>query len=235
MTFYAGGKKRIGKYIASVIHNISLEIEDTYGFTIQGYCEPFCGMMGVYQHIPELFKNHRPRLAYKAGDRNPYVIKLLNGLKNGFIPPVKCSKSEYERYRERDDDSLKAIFVGFACAIRGVFRSTYFPPNNIPIQAEKCVEIGNKIKGVNLMAGEYTMFSNLKGYVIYCDPPYRNSGSPYSIGDVYDTNFDYDKFVNWCRYMSRNNIVFVSEYTKPAKECQLIWSRGREKLFLFTV
>ena len=55
MTLYAGGKKRIGEEIANVIYDISNESN----FKIKGYCEPFCGMMGVYQHIPELWKSTR--------------------------------------------------------------------------------------------------------------------------------------------------------------------------------
>ena len=229
MTLYAGGKKRIGEEIANVIYDISVEIED---FKIKGYCEPFCGMMGVYQHIPELFENYKHELKYKAGDRNPYLIKLWKGLQNGFKPPKKCSKTEYYRYKDEDNKSLKSIFCGFACAMRGVFRSTYFSLNNIELQAEHCVEIAKKIKDVELTTGEYTIFSNLKGYVIYCDPPYKNSGSPYSIGDVYDTKFDYDRFVEWCLKMSENNIVFISEYTKPCKEAELVFKKDKERLFL---
>ena len=232
MTLYAGGKKRIGKDISEIIYITSKEIEKTERFIIRGYCEPFCGMMGVYQYIPELFKNHKPKLQYLAGDRNPYLIKLWKGLQKGFKPPSKCTKKEYYTYKDEDNKSLKAIFLGFACAIRGVFRSTYFSLNNVKLQAEHAEEIASRIKNVKLSTGEYDSFSNLKGYVIYCDPPYKDSGSPYSIGDVYDTNFDYEKFVEWCLKMSENNIIFISEYTKPCKECTLVWKKGKEKLFL---
>ena len=116
--------------------------------------------------------------------------------------------------------------------MRGVFRSTYFSLNNIKLQSEHAVEIAKKVKDVKLKVGDYSTFSNLKGYIIYCDPPYKNSGSPYSIGDVYDTNFDYDKFVEWCLKMSENNIVFISEYTKPCKDSELVWKKNKEKLFL---
>jgi site-specific DNA-adenine methylase len=232
MTLYAGGKKRIGEELSKIIHDISLEIEEEDGFKIKGYCEPFCGMMGVYQYIPELFKNHKPKLKYEAGDRNPYLIKLWKGLQKGFKPPEKCSKKEYYKYKEEDSQSLKAIFLGFACAMRGVFRSTYFSLNNIKLQSEHAVEIAEKVKDVKLKVGDYSTFSNLKGYIIYCDPPYKNSGSPYSIGDVYDTNFDYDKFVEWCLKMSEDNIIFVSEYTKPCKESKLVWKKNKERLFL---
>ena len=45
---YNGGKQRIGKRLSSIIAEESLDIEDEYDFTIKGYCEPFCGMLGVF-------------------------------------------------------------------------------------------------------------------------------------------------------------------------------------------
>lgn len=46
--------------------------------------------------------------------------------------------------------------------------------------------------------------------MIYCDIPYKNT-SQY----LYSKDFDYEKFYNWCRQQSQNNIVFVSEYNMP--------------------
>ena len=231
MTYFLGGKKRIGKEISQYIYNFSNEIEDETGFIIKGYCEPFCGMMGVYNHIPELFKKHKPKLKYKAGDRNPYIIKLWKGLQKGFHPPIKCTKKEYYELKERNDNSLKGIFLGFAASIRGIFRSTYLE-RNIESQAIECTRIAKKIKDVQLYTGEYTIFSDLEGYIIYCDPPYKSSVSPYSIGEKYNTKFDYDTFIKWCEKMSENNIIFVSEYNKPSPSFQLIWSEGKEKLYI---
>ena len=231
MTYFLGGKKRIGKEISQYIFNIANKIEDKTGFIIKGYCEPFCGMMGVYNHIPELFVKHKPKLKYKAGDRNPYITKLWKGLQKGFQPPKKCSKKEYYELKERNDSSLKGIFLGFAASIRGVFRSTYLE-RNIESQAIECVKIAKKIKDVQLYTGEYTIFSDLKGYIIYCDPPYKGSVSPYSIGEIYNTKFDYDQFIKWCEKMSEDNIIFVSEYQKPSSNFKLIWSDSKEKLYI---
>lgn len=226
MSYYLGGKKKYGLEIAEKIYDLSMEYEN---FEIKGYVEPFMGMMGVYQHIPEQFRKHK--LKYKAGDRNHYLVKLWKGLQMGFNPPLKCSKKEYYDLKYKDSKSLKAIFLGFACAIRGVFRSTYVE-RNIKIQSEYCKNIGKKIKNVELQSGDYTIFSNLTNFIIYCDPPYKNTISPYSIGNSYDTNFDYQKFTDWCLKMSENNIVFISEYKKPLKKCTLVWAKNKEKLYV---
>jgi hypothetical protein len=46
MTAYHGGKQRIGKKLAQVIYDESMDISEEEGFQIKGYCEPFSGMLG---------------------------------------------------------------------------------------------------------------------------------------------------------------------------------------------
>ena len=44
--------------------------------------------------------------------------------------------------------------------------------------------------------------------IIYCDPPYKNTGQYHTVG-----TFDFDAFYSWCLHQS--NPVFISEYTMP--------------------
>lgn len=54
--------------------------------------------------------------------------------------------------------------------------------------------------------------------VIYCDPPYQGTTK-------YETDaFDYNAFWNWCRKISQNNFVFISEYHAP-DDFGCIWSK----------
>lgn len=46
--------------------------------------------------------------------------------------------------------------------------------------------------------------------VIYCDPPYKSSKK-----DYYNRDFNYDKFYEWCRKMSKNNKIYISECSMP--------------------
>lgn len=232
MTYYTGGKKRIGSDIANKI--VDLTFTDKK-INIKGYCEPFCGMMGVYNHIPELIQDITDKkIKYKAGDRNPYIIKLWNALKEGWKPPSKCSRKEYYGYKDKNSDSVKSIFIGYACSFLGIFRNTYMESRNIPIQRDECMRIGKILNdnNVELTCGEYTIYSNLKGYIIYCDPPYKGTQNTYLIGSKFNNTFDYDKFITWCNNMSVNNIVFISEYTKPCKNSKMVYSNGKEKLYL---
>ena len=61
-------------------------------------------------------------------------------------------------------------------------------------------------------------FSNAHNVVLYCDPPYENTTK-------YSTNkFDYDKFWNWCKVMSKNNYVYISSYEAP-NDFKCIWHK----------
>lgn len=54
--------------------------------------------------------------------------------------------------------------------------------------------------------------------MFYLDPPYKNT-KQYGISK----NFNHDEFWEWCREMSRKNIVIISEHTAP-EDFGCIWS-----------
>lgn len=63
----------------------------------------------------------------------------------------------------------------------------------------------------------------IKGYVIYCDPPYRGTTN-------YKTEkFPYDDFYKWAEEMSENNIVIISEYSMPNGFIE-IWTKEYKTL-----
>lgn len=219
MTRYHGGKQRIGKEIAEIIADVSLDIEDDYEFTIKGYCEPFCGMLGVYQHIPKLFEENHPPLKYKAGDTNESVIKMWKASQRGWKPPTSCSKTKFTQLKHNNTSSAEKGFIGHTCTFRGVFFDGYFnwPNSTIKNNSIKVSKIGSEMSNVKFSSGSYNQFSNLKNFVIYCDPPYANTEQRYykGIGYTNRLSFDSEAFWNWCRKMSKDNIVFISEYKAP--------------------
>ena len=44
--------------------------------------------------------------------------------------------------------------------------------------------------------------------IIYCDPPYKNTGQYHTVG-----TFDFEAFYSWCEHQA--NPVYISEYTMP--------------------
>ena len=221
MTSYHGGKQRIGKQLSNIIYEESMDIEETENFKIKGYCEPFCGMLGVYQHIPELFKDHKPKLKYKAGDENKSVIMMWKEVKTGWVPPVSVSEKKYNKLK--NVKSAEAGYVGHQYSWGGKYFKAYSPNYGKSINTIKAsnrvVNIGDKISKVSFTHGSYTQFSKLKIYIIYCDPPYTGTEKHYT------EYFDTDAFYDWCYDMSEHNIIFLSEYKAP-KDFQMIWSKN---------
>jgi DNA adenine methylase len=223
MTSYHGGKQLIGKKLAEVISDSSKNLD------IKGYCEPFCGMLGVYQHIPELFQ--KQELDYKAGDQNESVIMMWQNAQQGWIPPTSCSEEEYITLKNIDHPSAKKGYIGHQFSFRGQYFKNYAPKyGKNPDQtaaSNRVVNISNKLSKVKFSVGDYTQFSNLKNYVIYCDPPYQDTQC------VYNQKFDNTKFWDWCRTMAKDNIVFVSEYHAPIDFTE-IWAHKSEKLYILS-
>lgn len=230
MTSYHGGKQRTGKKIAEVIVDKSLDIAEEEGWTIKGYCEPFCGMLGVYQHIPEMYGEKT--LKYKAGDTNKSVIMMWNAAKKGWKPPTKMTSSRYNQLKDGPPSAEKG-FVGHQYSFGGQFFKGYIAKygktGNFPRAMKRVNNIAQKMKTnkVVFKHDSYTQFSNLKDYVIYCDPPY-SGGEQWYKGSRPGASrskrtFDSKKFYEWCRKMAENNIVIVSEYNAP-KDFDKIWS-----------
>ena len=63
----------------------------------------------------------------------------------------------------------------------------------------------------------YKEWMDIKGALIYCDPPYSETTQPYGTGD-FNTEEFWDVMRNW----SKNNDVYISEYVAPDDfECVL--------------
>ena len=83
--------------------------------------------------------------------------------------------------------------------------------------SNKVANMKNLTGRITFSHGSYTQYSKLKGFVIYCDPPYISTEKHYT------DSFDSKEFYKWCRDMSKHNIVFISEYNAPP-DFELIWS-----------
>ena len=223
MCSYHGGKQRIGKELASRIVDETMDIVGEGEFEIKGYCEPFCGMLGVYQHIPELFEEEGLKLKYKAGDTNKSVIMMWNEAKKGWKPPMHVTEREFNTLKISKDSALKG-YAGHQYSFGGQYFQGYAPKygkilKNSQTVVDKISNIGSKMDNSNtaFSHGSYTQYSKLKHYIIYCDPPYSNSKKHYTSNEAGDMSqkFDDEKFFNWCRLMAEDNIVFVSSYNAP--------------------
>lgn len=234
MATYHGGKKRIGKDIAKLIADIYNKLPVNQRIKITTYCEPFCGMLGVYSNVIPLL-SEKDDFTFYAGDTNGSVIKMWQEAATGkWSPPSECSREEFEKLKHDGQETANKGFIGFVWAYRSKYFVSYFPnAGNGRIEKNRAdvLKISKVIGDVNFEKGDYTQFSLLENAIIYCDPPYSSSNQYYDDNRV-QIPFSNEKFWDWVRIMSQKNIVIVSEYEAP-KDFRQIWASGVEKLFIY--
>jgi len=268
MTSYHGGKQKIGKDISKAICNY---ITNT-SYSPQGYCEPFCGMLGVYRHIyncsflknnttnesrkasfsvgkegsplserravkgvyaPLYSEAYTPKGLYLAGDYNESLILMWKKAQKGWKPPTECSEDRYNRLKKTKKPSAEKGFIGHQYSYGGQYfkgyRGKYGNKRTYKKASENVSDIANLLRKVKYKNGSYDQFSKLKNFIIYCDPPYSgaytpeglykdNKSSYYFDEENNRLSFDHLEFWKWCLKMSKNNIIFVSEYKCPIKD-----------------
>jgi site-specific DNA-adenine methylase len=227
MTSYHGGKQKLGKVLANVISN-------TEGDYI-GYCEPFCGMLGVYRHIPAILGDD---IQYMAGDVNESVIMMWEEAKQGWIPPSSYTEDKYNIIKRDTTPSAEKGFVGHACSFGGQYMVGYKDKylksdtlleknNRLSAQSSRVCKIAKECMSIDFFKGDYNQFSHLKGFLIYCDPPYENVRNRYVDESCHSRPFDHASFWKWCKSMSKSNTILVSGFSAPEADFLKIW--GLEK------
>lgn len=215
MSSYHGGKQKVGLEIAQNIYKYTTKMEKKHNLRLIGYVEPFCGMLGVYRHIPQLFDRD---MTYLAGDYNESVIKMWKKAQKGWTPPKSCTETIYKHLRKQKRSSAERGFVGHQYSYGGQyfrqFAGKYGKNTSQPDSAKRVVDIANILQDVAFTNGSYTQFLSLVGYVIYCDPPYAKRNEYFEEnGDK--VHFDTEVFWLTVRYLSKKNLVIISEYDAP--------------------
>jgi site-specific DNA-adenine methylase len=210
-----GSKNRIAKYIVPIIQK---HIDDS-GY--DKYLEPFVGGGNVIDKI---------KCEHKIGsDSNRYLIALLSHIVNNASSLPK--KITYEQYKncmnnKEQYEDWYVGFVGFCCSFGAKFfggyargKSNKGDPRNYALESYKNLNRqANKLKNICFKCCDFREIKNRKNCVIYCDPPYKNT-TKYSTGC-----FPYEEFYDWCRKMSKDNIVLISEYSMP-DDFKCIWQK----------
>ena len=146
----------------------------------------------------------------------------------GWKPPEHISEEEYN-YVKNNKNTLPPYYVGYV-GFHSTFGAKYFggyargfKSDGVTPRDESNEAYRNTMKqlpnvlDVQCVSWDYTKV-DIHNAVIYCDPPYENT-TKYATKD-----FDYNIFWNWCRKMSKNNIVLISEYNAP-NDFERIWSK----------
>lgn len=210
MMRYVGSKNRISKELAPIIQ--SYITDET-----KGYIEPFVGGANMIDKIE--CKN-------KFGsDIHEELIELLKYIQvlNNKLPSV-ISEEEYKKVKNNRNNYEKWYvgFVGFCSSFGAKYFGGYARDGKNDnsgkwsVGAIKNIEKQRKnLQEIKFKCCSYDEINNIKGYVIYCDIPYKGTLK-------YTTDFDYEKFYEWAKEMSLYNIVLISEYSMP-DDFECIW------------
>ena len=230
---YQGSKAKLAKDIVPIIQKYI----DSYH--IDNYLEPFVGGANVIDKI---------HARHKIGcDINPYLIALLNYMKDDprlLEAPEDCDFEHYKSVRNEYNKRKKGEYyiyndwylglIGYCASYGGRFfdggygrdktgkRNIY--KERLKVIKEQAVQSKFYETVFKELSYEEITPDNVQDTVIYCDPPYRNTKTY-----VGNNSFDYDKFYDWCRAMSKKNIMIISEYWMP-DDFKCIWQKERKIL-----
>ena len=210
---YMGSKKSISKDIVPIIQSY---INDE----TKGYLEPFVGGANVIDKI---------KCSKRIGsDCHKQLIELFKKLQSDIDAiPNEIPFDEYEKVKnnKKDYEDWYLGIVGFLGSFGARYFEGYARNNKDDFSGQ--IQRGsiknlkkqyNNLKDVEFYCKDFREYENIQGYVIYCDPPYKGTKK-------YKTElFPYDEFYEWCREMSKDNILLVSEYNMP-NDFECIWQK----------
>ena len=213
--WYVGSKNRLSKELVPIIQ--SYINKDT-----KMYIEPFVGGANMIDKI---------QCNKKIGcDLHKQLIELLKYARDysELIPEVILE----ETYNDVKDNKNKyedwyVGLVGFCATFGAKYFGGYARSKTDKFNGEKSeIAIRNlkkqapNLKGIDFYNCSFLDLpkDKINNCVIYCDPPYRNTTK-------YKTEkFPYEEFYQWCRDMSKNNTVLISEYNMP-DDFTCIWEK----------
>ena len=212
---YVGSKNRLAKDLVPIIQSY---INDN---NITHYWEPFVGGANMIDKI---------KCKNKFGsDIHPYLIALLKQAQvDTSVFPVTITEEEYKAVRVNPQNypDWYVGLVGF-CSFGGKWWGGYprgykndkVTPRDICNETiRNLIKQAPNLKNIKFACCSFEEGNKVSNFVIYCDIPYRYS-TKYATDD-----FPYERFYDWVRQMSKDNIVLISEYWMP-DDFECIWSK----------
>lgn len=200
---YQGGKFKQSKEIAPII-NLCIQENN-----IENYYEPFVGGANILDKI--VCKN------LYANDLDEELISFYNYIKNGGEPVPTVSKEEYLDAKNHSEKYEKYYLgnIKYMSSFGGKPWGGYggIDKRSGKNHYQSSLTNFNKqipqLKRTNFSTRDYSQINYKDKSFICCDPPYRNTTGYKGI------LFDYERFDNWFREISKNHFVILCEYSAP--------------------
>lgn len=218
---YMGSKNKISHYIVPILQKA---IDDN---NIKTYIEPFVGGANIIDKI-----QCEKRIGY---DRSDTLIALLSLAATDFDKVLKDGNRElWDKGKGYVKDGIMPEDMSLADIGAMEFFASYsnggFPrgyakntkERNYFNEAYRNLEKqAPSLKDIEFGCQNYWELEPVSNAVIYVDPPYQ--GTKF-YGYANQPKMDYEHFWNWCREISKNNFVFISEQQAP-EDFEIIWEK----------
>lgn len=216
---YMGSKSKVARYIVPIIQK---HIDDSKPWA---YIEPFCGGCNI---IDKVYAQKR-----FAHDKQEHLIELFKNLDRLGELPEFITKKHYSEVRNcfyEESGVFEKWYVGaigylasyngrfFDGGYAGVVETAYGVRNYYAEALKNIKHQAKYLKEVEFVCSDYKLIDTQKA-VIYCDPPYKGT-KEYRVSN----GFDYEKFWQWVRRMSAENVVLVSSNEAP-EDFKCIWEK----------
>lgn len=214
---YVGSKNRLSKDLVPIIQSYI----DKYNIT--DYYEHFCGGANIIDKIK--CKNRY------GSDIHPYLIALLKQTQTDTsVFPETISEDEYRRVRDNKEQYSDWYIglVGFCASYNSKWFGGYANKVKTKIGTirnytdeaiRNLIKQAPNLKGIKFECKDFRDYNNIKGALFYEDIPYKGT-TKYKVD-----SFPYDEFYDWCRKMSKDNIILISEYEMP-DDFTCIWEKN---------
>lgn len=214
---YVGSKNRLAKDLVPIIQSYI----DKYH--IIDYYEHFIGGANIIDKI---------KCQNKYGsDIHPYLIALLKQAQTDTsVFPETISEDEYRLVRDNKEayPDWYVGLVGFCASYNSKWFGGYTNKVKTKIGTirnytdeaiRNLIKQAPNLKGIKFECKDFRDYNNIKGALLYEDIPYKGT-TKYKVD-----SFPYDEFYDWCRKMSKDNIVLISEYEMP-DDFTCIWEKN---------
>lgn len=212
---YMGSKNRIAKQIKPII-------ESAINGDTASYIEPFVGGGNMIDKIETA-----PWVRKIGYDADKYAIAVLQGLRDGKVPPMEVSRDLYmdvKNNREKYDD-FTIGYVGYQVSFGGKFFGGYAKRDDNKSRGDiysykHCMKQAPLLEGIEFAVSDFRRIEVPRNSVVYCDPPYRGVTEYKHLEE-----FPYEEFYDWCREIGKHSTVFVSEYWMP-DDFKQVWQKN---------
>ena len=173
-----------------------------------------------------------------ASDYNEDLIALLKYAQSDndlSIAPKECTFEHYADVRSNRTTGKYpqeyVALIGYCASYGGRYYDGGYgrdAKGGRSIYTERVANLKEQapnLKGIEFFCRDYKDYlsMNIKNALFYLDPPYKGT-KQYSKQSI-----DYEEFYDFCRELSKDNIVVISEYNMP-DDFICIWEKERKVL-----